>query len=212
MSTATIFEAPAPSLRKDRKDQILDAAERAIVRNGFHKTTMQDVAAECAMSPGNLYRYFPSKNAIVAGLAERDREQFNADMLSMQSAADPKAAFIAIGRRHLVDEPRAKAIFLQEIWAEACRNPDVAAICGVMDKSVIGCITTFVSQVRHHENATGFGSADEVAGLIVALSDGLIRRRASDPDFDAERAFRLALPVIFNMIGVAYHDAEEKRP
>ena len=40
---------------------------------GFHRTTMQDVAAEAGMSPGNLYRYFPSKDALVAGLCERDR-------------------------------------------------------------------------------------------------------------------------------------------
>ena len=40
---------------------------------GFHRTTMQDVAAEAGMSPGNLYRYFPSKEAMVIGLAERDR-------------------------------------------------------------------------------------------------------------------------------------------
>jgi AcrR family transcriptional regulator len=25
------------------------------------------------MSPGNLYRYFPSKEALIAGIAERDR-------------------------------------------------------------------------------------------------------------------------------------------
>ena len=29
---------------------------------------MQDVAADAHMSPGNLYRYFPSKNALIAGL------------------------------------------------------------------------------------------------------------------------------------------------
>ena len=30
-------------------------------------TTIQDVAREAGMSPGNLYRYFASKDAIVAG-------------------------------------------------------------------------------------------------------------------------------------------------
>ena len=27
------------------------------------------------MSPGNLYRYFPSKEALIAGIAERDRAE-----------------------------------------------------------------------------------------------------------------------------------------
>ena len=34
-----------------RRARILDAAERCFVRAGFHRTTMQDVAAEAAMSP-----------------------------------------------------------------------------------------------------------------------------------------------------------------
>jgi TetR/AcrR family transcriptional regulator, repressor for uid operon len=45
----------------DRRTRILDAAETCFVRSGFHRTTMQDVAAEAGMSAGNLYRYFPSK-------------------------------------------------------------------------------------------------------------------------------------------------------
>ena len=52
----------------DTKTRILDAAERCFVRSGFHRTTMQDVAAEASMSPGNLYRYFASKDAIIIGI------------------------------------------------------------------------------------------------------------------------------------------------
>src|SRR5262245_44557780 len=57
----------------DRRARILDAAERSFCRSGFHRTTMQDVAAGAGMSTGNLYRYVPSKDALVAGLCERDR-------------------------------------------------------------------------------------------------------------------------------------------
>jgi TetR/AcrR family transcriptional regulator, repressor for uid operon len=190
----------APSV--DRKSRILDAAEHCFVRNGFHKSTMQDVAAECGMSPGNLYRYFPSKDAIVAGLAERDRERFNADFIQLANAPDPAVAFVAIGRRHLVDEPRSKTIMMQEIWAEACRNPRMAEICAAMDQNVTVCMTDFIAHWRTIENAEGIGSPQEVAVLIIALADGLFRRRATDPAFEPSEAFRLALPVIATMVGV----------
>src|ERR671912_2252537 len=68
-----------PDGAPDRRARILDAAEHCFVRSGFHRTTMQDVAAEAGMSPGNLYRYFPSKDAIVAGLSERDRSRVAQD-------------------------------------------------------------------------------------------------------------------------------------
>jgi TetR/AcrR family transcriptional regulator, repressor for uid operon len=197
MSLAEALPAPV-----DRKNRILDAAERCFVRHGFHRSTMQDVAAESAMSPGNLYRYFPSKDAIVAGLAERDREGFNADFAQLANAPDPVGTFVLLGRRHLVDEPRSKTIMMQEIWAESCRNPRMADICAVMDHNVQACLTEFVTMMRARDGVSGIGEPHEVAKLIMALADGLFRRRATDPAFEPSSAFKLALPVISKMIGV----------
>ena len=59
-------DRPEDEAQAERRARILDAAERCFVRSGFHRTTMQDVAAEAKMSPGNLYRYFPSKGELFA--------------------------------------------------------------------------------------------------------------------------------------------------
>ena len=56
-------------LRSDRRSEILDAAQRCFARTGFHQTSMQQVCSEAGMSAGNVYRYFPSKEAIIAGIA-----------------------------------------------------------------------------------------------------------------------------------------------
>ena len=53
-------------LQSDRRAEILAAAQRCFVRSGFHGASMQDICAEAGMSPGNLYRYFPSKEALMA--------------------------------------------------------------------------------------------------------------------------------------------------
>jgi len=45
----------------DIAKQILDAASRRFLHYGFKKTTMSEIADDCNMSTGNLYRYFPSK-------------------------------------------------------------------------------------------------------------------------------------------------------
>jgi TetR/AcrR family transcriptional regulator, repressor for uid operon len=190
----------------DRKSNILDGAERCFVCNGFHKSTMQDVATECSMSPGNLYRYFPSKDAIVAGLASRDRDQFNADFITLVDDPNPAAAFIALGKRHLVDEPRSKTIMMMEIWAEACRNLRMAEICIAMDHSITDCLTRFIAHWRNVEQLDGEGTPSEVAVVIIAMSDGLFRRRATDPNFDPTSAFKLAIPVIFRMVGAPIPD------
>src|SRR3954453_485163 len=111
-----------------RQGRILDAAERCFVRAGFHRTTMQDVAAAAKMSPGNLYRYFPSKDAIAAGLAERDRAEGAEDFNALLGADDFVDSFNRLGRKHFEEKPREKAILCLEIWAEATRNPAFAAM------------------------------------------------------------------------------------
>ncbi|PQA88792.1 TetR/AcrR family transcriptional regulator [Hyphococcus luteus] len=51
---------PAEVLDETAK-QILDAASRRFLHYGYGKTTMSEIAQDCNMSTGNLYRYFPSK-------------------------------------------------------------------------------------------------------------------------------------------------------
>ena len=52
-----------------RRQQILDAARVCFTRNGFHATSMQDVIAEAGLSVGAVYRYFRSKEELVAAIA-----------------------------------------------------------------------------------------------------------------------------------------------
>lgn len=55
----------------DRREEILDAAQRLYDSVGFEKTTIGDVARELGMSPANLYRSFPNRQAIDEGIARR---------------------------------------------------------------------------------------------------------------------------------------------
>src|SRR5689334_25156866 len=90
-------------LQSDRRAEILDAAERCVARSGFHQASMQDICAEAGMSPGNLYRYFPSKESIIAAIAERDRAEVGAQLADAQFTDDFFATFEALSRHHLVD-------------------------------------------------------------------------------------------------------------
>ena len=56
------------------------------MRYGFHAATMTQVADEAGMSAGNLYRYFPSKEAIVEGLCLNDQVQRSEAFASLASA------------------------------------------------------------------------------------------------------------------------------
>src|SRR3954454_4673427 len=110
----------------DRRDEILSAAQRCFVRAGFHQTSMQAICAEAGMSAGNLYRYFPSKEAIIAGIAERDRAEAAESFKAAQNAPDFFAGLAGLARYHLVERSRQEVGLCAEIMAESRRNPDVA--------------------------------------------------------------------------------------
>jgi AcrR family transcriptional regulator len=55
----------------DTRARIIETAEALFRRIGFAKTAVADIAAELGMSPANVYRFFPSKAAIVEAICQR---------------------------------------------------------------------------------------------------------------------------------------------
>ena len=55
----------------DTRERIMATAEALFRRLGFAKTAVADIASELRMSPANIYRFFPSKNAIVEAICRR---------------------------------------------------------------------------------------------------------------------------------------------
>ncbi len=182
--------APAPERGpSERQIRILDAAERVFARAGFHAATMQDVAAEAGMSPGNLYRYFASKDAIIAGMAERDRTLIAADFADL----DPGKGNVldqleTLGRKHLIEEPREKAIICMQIWAEAARNPQMAEMCASIDSTVIGGLAFAIAGAKASGELPANLDDARFLQAIFMMADGFFCRRATDPGFDAVMA------------------------
>ena len=171
----------------ERRARILDAAHRCFVRSGFHRTTMQDIAAEARMSPGNLYRYFASKDSLVAGICERDRAEIGQDFSRLPDAGDFARSLIAIARKYFEEEPRERAILCLQIWAEATRDPAFAALAGEFETDVIGRLTVEFQKARERGLMAETVDPKRLAVLLATLANGLFVRKAVMPSFDPAR-------------------------
>jgi AcrR family transcriptional regulator len=60
------WAAEAEQRQRERPGLILDVARAEFAQRGFEATTVRDIADAAGLSPGNLYRYFESKDAMVA--------------------------------------------------------------------------------------------------------------------------------------------------
>jgi AcrR family transcriptional regulator len=56
-------------------DALIEATARILVREGFDKASTNRIAATAGVSVGSLYQYFPSKEALVAAVIERHRQE-----------------------------------------------------------------------------------------------------------------------------------------
>jgi len=60
--------------KSDIRGRILEAARKRFTLYGYGKTTMAEIASQCDMSPGNLYRFFPGKLDIAEAIAREDEQ------------------------------------------------------------------------------------------------------------------------------------------
>jgi TetR/AcrR family transcriptional regulator, repressor for uid operon len=181
----------------ERRERILEAAERAFVRQGFHATTMQHVADELGMSAGNLYRYFPSKEAIVEGLCAVDQaERARGFAELMADNRNIMEALCAGLRKHVLAKPPEKARLIVEIWAEAGRNPRVAAITRAIDADVLAGLERLMDAAKAGGAASPGLDSRFGARFFFTFVAGLFKRIAIEADFDRDAETAMAVGVL----------------
>jgi AcrR family transcriptional regulator len=187
-------------LKADRRSEILAAAQACFARSGFHRTSMQEICAEAGMSPGNLYRYFRSKEEIIAGIAERDRADAAQDFAAVDRAGKFFDGLAHLAQHYLVERTMDEVAICVEIMAESRRNPAVARIYQDMEADVR---TRFIALLR---SAAERGEVrrdldfDGAVTVLFALADGLSWRRAVEPSFNAEAVIPLVLGMVEQLL------------
>ena len=75
----------------DTRARIVEAADALFRRLGYAKTAVADIAADLGMSPANVYRFFPSKNAIVEAICQRCLAEVEEQAWAIARAKGPAA-------------------------------------------------------------------------------------------------------------------------
>jgi AcrR family transcriptional regulator len=107
----------------DTRARIVETAEALFRRLGFAKTAVADIAAELGMSPANVYRFFPSKNAIVEAICKRCLSEVEEKAWAVSRSKAPAAQrierlileILAYHKENLLTEQRVNDIVLVAI-------------------------------------------------------------------------------------------------
>jgi TetR/AcrR family transcriptional regulator, transcriptional repressor of aconitase len=179
-----------------RRRQILDAARRCFLRNGFHATSMQDVLAEAGLSAGAVYRYFRGKDEIIAAIAGEAVSEVAGALDSAFDAVDPPpldealgAAFLAIRR---VDADQGFARIALQVWGEAVRSPALNETLRGEFQRLLGSLTRLVQAYQSRGLMAADAPPEQVAQVLIGLLPGFVFQHVLIGDVDPA-AFRAGL-------------------
>jgi AcrR family transcriptional regulator len=186
--------------KSDRRAEILAAAQRCFVQSGFHGASMQEICAEAGMSPGNLYRYFPSKEALIAGIAERDRAEVAQEFASADLSRGFFAVLEGMARHHFSQRPDEQVKLCTEIMSEARRHPEIARISASFDTDVKKWLIDLMCAAAERGDIPSDIDFEAVVTMLMIIADGVWWRRALDRDFKPDTMVPIFMDITRHML------------
>ena len=176
-----------------RRDEIIAAALRCFAREGFHRTTMQDIVAESGLSPGALYRYFAAKEELIAAIAARHHAAELALLRDAAERGDVREALGDLVRAFLARlsdpaEQEWRRVTVQ-LWGEALRSPRVMRVVREGLDEPLAALAKLLRRIPGVD-------ADATARLCASLFQGLVLQQAWDPKLDVAAYARAAEALI----------------
>src|SRR5512133_3140740 len=104
-------------MREARAQRILDAAAALILRCGYHKTSIEDIARDAGVGKGTLYLHWKTREALFTALILREKVAMAED-IQQRFARDPAGAtlrgFLYHSALALMQRPLLKAVLLRD--------------------------------------------------------------------------------------------------
>jgi AcrR family transcriptional regulator len=199
------------------RQHLLDAAAVVFAKNGFHGSTLDEVAATAGFTKGAVYSNFKSKDDLFLALLDeriiREYAVFS-DVLeegrleNQGSDQLPRVRELLHGLQGMSGGDTWTTLYL-EFVLYARRNPEAQAKLAATARRE----RELAQKLIEHEYAAigqepTFSTRD-MAALSVAVFNGLGLEQLVDPDAVTEATFDLMLGVLFDVIGTDANTASE---
>lgn len=187
-------------LEAQRRREILEAAARCFVRDGFHGASMRAICAEAGLSAGAVYNYFPSKDAIIEGMAEWEREEIGELAAYMRDEVNALTALVEGARTMVAETTAFDAQLYAELIAEAGRNPSMAARFKETDDALKALLLETIERGQADGTVTDRHSAQDLLAMTMAIYEGLIGRIGHSTDAKPKALANLAATAIARLL------------
>jgi len=160
----------------EKRNDILDAAQKLIYRKGYERMTIQDILALIKISNGAFYHYFDSKQAVLEALIERMQKEVELSLLPMIDdphlpAVEKLQRFFATFDRSRTAQKTFLAGLLRVWFAD-----DNAIVRQKVDEAVVERRAPLLTVIVHQGIQEGVFSTSypyQVGNVILSLALGM---------------------------------------
>jgi len=174
--------------RSAQRVKVLLAARKCFIRHGFHATGMAEISKACRMSVGNIYRYFPNKDAIVQAITDETRSRMLPVLRRLENHPKPVEGIVEIilfGVREFCRAADARLWI--EIAAEAPRNRVIREVYLRFDREIRDVLKGLIQSAIAAGQISRRVDMEALSFWLVALLDGALARVSLEPGVNLTR-------------------------
>jgi AcrR family transcriptional regulator len=166
------------------RQQLLDAAAQIFARKGYAGASVEEIAESAGFSTGALYSNFASKEELFLELMSARASHSITAVAEILGAddGDPIEALARLLERTADRDQDTDLMALRaEFWLYAVRNPDAMGALAAQRRDQVDAVVGVISAAMERWGAPADVSATELATVVLAMFQGLVRQRRIDP-------------------------------
>ncbi|BAI71761.1 transcriptional regulator [Azospirillum sp. B510] len=188
-----------PAKHEEKRQEILEAAGRCFTRSGFHGATTSAICAEANISPGHLFHYFDSKEAMIAAIIRARLDDAMAHTERVMESADPFGTFVQGIEDALLTKGRMNNALLLDMLAEARHNPTMAKIVQDSTRQGRAVVAAFLRKGQEEGRVDANLDPELAAAIVIGVIDGSQSIAIRDPELDKEKSGKLLLTMLLRL-------------
>lgn len=180
----------AAELPGDKATRIVEAMRASVAARGIAGSTFDHVAREAGVSRGLLHYYFQTKERLLVEVVRREcqvRGELLGQAVAGAGGADDLIDALVRSFEDLMIDGSSDVVMFYELLTLAQRNTEIASELEELSRT----LRLQLAEALRAGRAAGVfelrAEPDDVASFLLALADGVMIRRMSEPALDVRR-------------------------
>ena len=190
----------SPTRQGDKRQEILDAARRTFLQKGLQGASIAAICEEAAISPGHLYHYFDSKDAILEAITEVYLADTRQNFGKRKASNGVIPAILAEIDRTIKRSANGNQALLFELIAEASRTPAIARILHESTRQQQALLSELIRNGKAEGEVAPELDPDVVASAIIVIIDALKIARTRGSDVDPAETARMMSAILARIL------------